>query len=323
VSIEAPVGATAAQIESFHELPAPDYSSEQAWLRRRHPGGKVQDPAVFYVHPTTVRTLDKWFASPADPDTRAGAHNVVEEHGHAFPGNMWAPAYRQATTRAFHQHGRGGEQAYDLAFADVWRAFLGFLQEVPDGPIVLAGHSQGARHIVQILAALVGGVLPDANNIASRIVATYAIGIGIPDLPTVLGKFPLPSTREDTGVLVGWNARLDGERGDAGHRAVDGAAVNPISFNSGSVADETALHQGGVLAPFDQMRVSVECEGDVVWVRQLEGDELSLHALPDGSLHAVEVQLFARDIRDDLRRRTRQWRELRLTKRDDDITDER
>jgi pimeloyl-ACP methyl ester carboxylesterase len=321
VSIEAPVGATEAQIDSFEDLPAPNYASEEGWLRRRHPGGKVQDPAVFYVHPTTVRTLDEWFASPVDPGTRAGAQDVVKEHGYAFPGNMWAPAYRQATTRAFHQHGRGGEHAYDLAFGDVWRAFLAFLLEVPDGPIVLAGHSQGARHVVHILAALGEGILPHADDIASRIVAAYAIGIGIPDLPAVLERFPLPVTREDTGVLVGWNARLDGERGDAGLRLL-GRAVNPISFSAGSVVVD-AIHQGGALAPFDEMRVSVECEGDVVWVRQLEGDELSLHALPDGSLHAVEVQLFALDIRDDMRRRTRAWRASRTTKRNDDRTDER
>jgi pimeloyl-ACP methyl ester carboxylesterase len=312
-------------MSSFQDLPIPNYASEESWVRRRHPGGKVQDPAVFYVHPTTMRTLDEWFASAVDPGTLAGVRQVVEDHGHAFPGNMWAPAYRQATTRAFHQHGRGGEHAYDLAFGDVWRAFVAFLLEVPDGPIVLAGHSQGARHVVQILAALTEGIPPHAEDIASRIVAAYAIGIGIPDRPGVLARFPLPVTREDTGVLVGWNARLENKRSEAGSYAENAgrlAAVNPITFSTGA-ADGAEVHQGGACAPFAGMRVSVECAGDIVWVRQLEGDDLSLHALPDGSLHAVEVQLFARGIRNDLRRRTQAWRAYRLKKRNDDSADDR
>jgi pimeloyl-ACP methyl ester carboxylesterase len=235
MSIAPSDGAITAQIGSFQELPAPNYASEEGWLRRRYPGGKVQDPAVFYVHPTTVRTLDEWFASHTDPGTRAGAEEVVEEHGHAFPGNMWAPAYRQATTRAFHQHGRGGDHAYDLAFGDVWRAFLAFLVEVPDGPIVLAGHSQGARHVVEILAAVAEGTPSSAPDIASRIVAAYAIGIGIPDRPAVLSRFPLPVTREDRGVLVGWNARLGDQHGEASSPSAQRVAVNPITPSKWSI----------------------------------------------------------------------------------------
>lgn len=299
----------ATQRERFERLPAPDYSTDDGWLRRRHPGGGVQDPAVFYVHPTTVRTLEAWFAAHRDAATLAGTRAVVDQHGPAFPGNMWAPAYRQATTRAFHQHDRGGEQAYDLAFEDVRRAFMAFLHEVPDGPIVLAGHSQGARHIVSILAALAAGELPGADGIASRVVAAYAIGIGIPARPDVLQRFPLPVTREETGVLVGWNAVLDETGPRAAPSQAPRGAVDPISFSAVGADRIGAVHQGGAFPPFDGMRVAAQCDGDIVRIRQLKGDDLSLYALPGGGLHAVELQLFSRDIRDDLRRRTRVWRE--------------
>lgn len=309
MSIGSEVDASAVQRAQFGALEEPDYSADDAWIRRRHPGGSLGDPAVFYVHPTTERTLERWFADPRDARTRADAEAVVAAHGHAFAGNMWAPAYRQATTRAFHQHSAGGDAAYDLAFGDVWRAFQVFLHEVPDGPIVIAGHSQGARHTVDLLAAIVAGRAPHSADLAQRLVAAYAIGAGLrPGTESVLAAFPLPTAPTQTGVLIGWNAALQGEADAALDRRPDLLSVNPITFLDWAVTDETASHLGGDVAPFDRIRVDVAQDRGLVLVEERTDVGLADFALPGGSLHAVEVQLFSRDVRADIRRRTRAWR---------------
>ncbi|WP_298040555.1 DUF3089 domain-containing protein [uncultured Microbacterium sp.] len=285
-------------------IAAPDYSQDTSWVRRRHLGGKLGDPAVFYIHPTTERTLERWFGDPGDPRVREGEESVVEQHATAFPGNMWAPAYRQATTRAFHQHVHSGGAAYDLAFEDIRAAFEVFRREVPDGPFVIAGHSQGARHVIDLLT-----LIADDPSVSDRLVAAYAIGAGIPEgRERVLESFPLPRAAEQTGVLIGWNAALKSKSADPAARRPDPLSVDPIRFLAWDGADSEGDHLGGFPAPFDDIRVEVENGNGVVLITELTDRGLSDFALPGGSLHAVEVQLFARDIAADVRRRTRAWR---------------
>ena len=287
----------------FDEIAEPDYTTDAAWIRRRHLGGRLGDPAVFYVHPTTERTLEAWFADPQHREVRANEEAVVEAHGHAFPGNMWAPAYRQATTRAFHQRDRGDE-AYDLAFEDVRAAFGVFLREVPDGPIVLAGHSQGARHIADLLAEIAKD-----EALSQRVVSAYAVGAGVPaGREIVFEAFPMPEDREQTGVLIGWNASLLAGSTPGANPEHPVLSVNPITFDTTSMRAEASEHLGGVLPPFDRIRVGAREENGRVLVEDDSELSLSDFALPDGSLHAVEVQLFSKDLCADVRRRTRAWR---------------
>ena len=288
----------------FDALDVPDYSADSAWVRRRHPSGNLGDPAVFYVHPTTERTLERWFADPSDASVRSGEEAVVESHSHAFPGNTWAPAYRQATTRAFHQHRNGGDAAYDLAFGDVRAAFEVFLHEVPDGPFVVAGHSQGARHTIDLLAEIA-----ENRELVERLVVGYAIGAGIrPGREDVLQTFPLPERADQCGVLIGWNASLRSEHDPAQERRPDRLSVNPITFVDWATPHESGAHLGGAAEPFDRIRVSVTSDRGHVLVDEETDHGLADHALPGGSLHAVEVQLFARDLCADVRRRTTTWR---------------
>ncbi|MGL3149004.1 DUF3089 domain-containing protein [Microbacterium sp. A82] len=288
----------------FDGLAGPDYAADSAWIRRRHPSGRLGDPAVFYVHPTTERTLERWFADPHDAEVRSGAAAVAELHGHAFPGNTWAPAYRQATTRAFHQHRTGGDAAYDLAFGDVRAAFHVFLHELPDGPFVIAGHSQGARHTIDLLAEIA-----EDERLSGRLVAAYAIGAGIrPGREGVLDVFPLPRRADQCGVLIGWNASLRSETAPALERRQDPLSVNPITFVDWQVTASPAPHLGGATEPFDRIRVSVASDRGHVLVDEDTDHGLADFALPGGSLHAVEVQLFSRDLCADVRRRTSAWR---------------
>src|SRR3546814_16889829 len=63
----------------------------------------------------------------------------------------WVPRYRQATFGAFLTGKADAEAALDFAYHDVLAAFEPFLGAIPASrPLILAGHSQGSLHLMQI-----------------------------------------------------------------------------------------------------------------------------------------------------------------------------
>jgi hypothetical protein len=141
---------------------------------------------VFFVHPTSYLERAQWNAPLDDPQSRARARTFLRGMASPFaPASaIWAPRYRQAAFGAFLTDKPEAARAIDLAYRDVALAFDHFLQQVgPDVPIVLAGHSQGAAHVVRLLRERVAG-----TPLQQRIAAVYAIGWPISvahDLPAL------------------------------------------------------------------------------------------------------------------------------------------
>jgi hypothetical protein len=100
---------------------------------------------VFYIHPTTYISRNGWNA-PLD-DRKANAETdewVLPAQAGAFNScfRVFVPRYRQATIASFYDTEGNGDQALDLAYEDVARAFENFLQNRNEGrPFILAGHS--------------------------------------------------------------------------------------------------------------------------------------------------------------------------------------
>lgn len=294
--------------EAFTASLAPDHRADSGWLYRGRELGRADDPLVFYVHPTTAPG-PSWFADPADADVEASSRRVTDAQLHAFPGCSWAPRYRQATTRAFHE---GNTDAYDLAYRDVAAAFTAFLADDaartgPPRPIVLAGHSQGARHVQSLLREF---FIDPA--LADRLVAAYVIGVPVPETgPGSLRWFP-PATDPDMhGVVVAYSAVLAGtDVADVAAAAEPRVVVNPLTASAVTPDGEPAAHV--LVDPprtdLDVVRVSARGRDGVLEVRPVEEGALDAFALPDGNLHHVEVDLFSGNLRADVRRRTAQWR---------------
>lgn len=271
-------------VAEFEQIPAPDHEDDAAWVVR----GAMTDltgPVVFLVHPTT--SSGGWFGDPADPEVRAGVEREVHSQLAAFPGAVWAPHYRQASTTAFHRRAEGGEEAYDLAYGDVARAFSQFLADDarrpgPPRPLVLVGHSQGARHVRGLVEEFF-----DHDGLASRLVAAYVIGVPVPVGDRVLERFAMAETPDQTRVVVTYQARLETSSvsGADGLHCVDSTALAPVPGRRPLRA------QGGYLV-VPRARAGAHAEA----------------ALPDGRLHRVEVQVLGDVLACDVRRRTRAWR---------------
>jgi hypothetical protein len=153
----------------------PDYSDAQNWVAKPglandpsawRPEGLIastapKDAAVFYIHPTTYLKTDRWnapIAGTSDSIFRTRLFVQSQASALADSGEVWAPRYRQAAFGAFLLDSPDARKALDLAFSDVAKAFDRFLSEVPgDRPIILAGHSQGALHLMRLLKERVAG----------------------------------------------------------------------------------------------------------------------------------------------------------------------
>ena len=320
---------------------APDYRLASNWIARpgiagdpsqwRPPNGALADPIaidarLFYVHPTTYLERDRWNA-PLLPgsDTEARTRLFVQSQASAFGqiSEVWAPRYRQAAFGAFLLDNEDARSALSLAYSDVAAAFDEFLKQVPAGsPIILAGHSQGARHLEKLLREKIAG-----TPIAKRIVAAYLAGWPISttaDLPAL--GLPACRSPDQSGCILGWmsfgnpaNPELvlnsyEKSAGLAGrkHRREDILCVNPLTGtqngaapprdNPGMLVPSADLSSGTLVAG----GVGAHCDKGLLI---LDGaiPPLGPYVMPGNNYHVYDYALFWAAIRNDAQRRLREW----------------
>jgi hypothetical protein len=316
----------------------PDYSLPRNWLARP---GQANDPskwlpdgvaadgsgnaAIFYIHPTTYLSTDRWNA-PLDPggDTEFRTRLFVQSQASAFnaAGQVWAPRYRQAAFGAFLLSSADAQRALDLAYGDVAAAFDAFAKQAGDRPIILAGHSQGALHLERLLREKV-----DGKPIAGRIVAAYVVGWPIStaaDLPAL--GLPGCTTEQQAGCVLSWLSFGDPPNPDlvldpyehssglsgAPRRREDLLCVNPISGTANGAAPPEA--NPGTLVPnadllsarLEPGTVGAHCEKGLLIV---DGHipPLGPYVLPGNNYHVYDYALFWGAIRRDAERRLAAW----------------
>lgn len=293
------------------------------------PVEKPGDFAVFFVHPTSYLDRSNWNAPLEHAESQRIARLYVR--GMASPFNqaseIWAPRYRQATFGAFLTNEPEGQQAIDAAYRDVQQAFAYFLSSIePDTPIVLAGHSQGALHLLRLLRDEVA-----ASEVAPRVAAVYAIGWPISvehDLPTL--GLPACATAAQAGCIMSWSSfaepadprRLLTSYGES--RAANGElrgdtpilCTNPLTGTVGGAAEAEA--NLGTLIP-DAEYTTGELVPGAVPARcnrrglLLIGDppEIGNAVLPGNNYHVYDIPLFWRNLQRDVAKRVEAWRAAR------------
>lgn len=289
------------------------------------PARDVPPFAVFFVHPTSYLGREHWNASLDNEDARARARLFVQ--GLASPFNqateIWAPRYRQAAVAAFLTSSPDAQAALDLAYGDISEAFDEFLAHVAPGtPIVLAGHSQGALLIDELLRKRIAG-----TPLQKRIAMAYPIGwpISIQHDLAALG-LPACTTAGQAGCIVTWSsfaepadpgmlleryehsAGFDGApRGDRGVLCVNpltgtmnGSA--PASANLGTLVPNADLTDGKLVPG----AVSARCGRRGLL---LIGDppDMGPYVLPGNNYHVYDIPLFWENLQQDVARRMRTW----------------
>ena len=310
-------------------LSHPRFTQATDPARWRPDGAPAADPAaphfaVFFVHPTSYLERTHWNAPLDDAQSRSRARTFLRGLASPFSaGEVWAPRYRQATFGAFLTDAPEANQAIDAAYRDVAQAFDYFLAQVgEDTPIVLAGHSQGARHVLELLRERIAG-----TPLQGRIAMVYAVGWPIStdhDMPAL--GLPPCITEEQAGCIMSWSSfaepahpgqwleHYSNSPGFDGQRRGDSKilCVNPISgLYQGSAPASANL---GTLKPNDDLTrgelipgaVPARCDSRGLL---LIGDppELGPYVLPGNNYHVYDIPLFWRNVQADVARRVSAW----------------
>jgi Protein of unknown function (DUF3089) len=159
----------------FAEPPSFDYATPDGWAAL--PGSDATDPVdVFVVHGTTYFRPyhDSWNQPADDAQTNTLVSEVVAARNrelYKICCSVFVPRFRQAIMGAMADNAGNREKALALAYADVERAFDDYIAHRNNGrPFILAGASQGARHIFLLLKNRVSG-----TDLKKRMVAAYPL----------------------------------------------------------------------------------------------------------------------------------------------------
>ncbi len=325
-------------------LKANAYADPALWYSR--PGMSGQDPsrwqpaggkpatapprfAVFFIHPTSYLERAQWNAPIDDAESRKRARLFLRGMASPFASaaEIWAPRYRQATLGAMLVHQREATRATDLAYGDVAQAFDAFLAKTdPSEPIVLAGHSQGALHLIRLLREKIAG-----TPLQSRIAAAYVIGWPISlahDLPAL--GLPACTKPHQAACIMSWSSYAEPADPSEMIRLYDtstgldgkprkGSAIlctNPLTGGAPGAAPASA--NLGTLKPDEDMAAGELVPGGIPARCDRRGllligapPELGPYVLPGNNYHVYDIPMFWRNVQADVAQRVAAWQTQR------------
>jgi len=287
---------------------------------------------VFFVHPTTyLSTLIGNADFAPGGAVQAGIDDTVMRfQASIFNGCcvVFAPRYRQASLRAVTSNTPQGYAADELAYGDVERAFERFLQVNPNGPFILASHSQGSIHALRLLQQHIMGQPP-----LRRLVAAYLIGLALPKEIVNLGV-PVCQSERATGCVISWNSvrqdHRDKRRQDTSviwwqgsYQPIAGrplVCVNPLDWRIDSSAPATAnkgaLYSAGrqePLPPLVPELTGASCQDGLLGIEVPFQERKHFHDVLSvfGVYHDFDYGLFYLNIRENAAVRVQTWQSAR------------
>ncbi len=302
---------------------APDYSKQNCWaaLPWIHsaadtilPGSGLtdeQDSAkadVFFIYPTLYFSSRSWNANIYDEKlNRRIAQTTIAQQASVFNGSckIYIPRYRQATLYSFLDKKGNGEKALDLAYSDVRRAFIYYLEHYNHGrPIIIAGHSQGALMAYRLLKEFF-----DTTSLRKKLVAAYLIGYRI--RRDSIKNIPPSDSALQTGCYISWNSvRWGGLKGKmASH--FSGVCINPLSWKQDTLYYSDSLNRGSIVFSWRYKNKRIEpyligaaCRGGELWIR----NPSKAHVFSiGGSYHLFDYSLFYMNIRNNVAKRIKSY----------------
>jgi hypothetical protein len=287
--------------------------------------------AVFFIPPTAVIDVRRWNGRSDDSAVAARLAGFLRTEASALAdaGPLWAPHYRQAVLGSFlaetSEDRQSAAAARYLAYADVAAAFAVFLKaQKADAPIVLAGHSQGALHLMRLLQEEIAG-----TPLAARVVAAYVVGWPVSvsaDLPAL--GLPACTQRDEAGCILSWQSF--GEPSDpetllavygrdtgltgAPRAGTPMLCTNPVtgapgddavsaSGNPGSLVPSASLEAGRLITP----GVPARCDSNGLLLIGEAPTGYPAYVMPGNNFHVFDYPLFWASVRADVAARAAAW----------------
>ncbi|MEK7256376.1 MAG: DUF3089 domain-containing protein [Bacteroidota bacterium] len=255
----------------------PDYSKPEAWAAlpdHSDNADRTPDPSlkdlqasaqadVFFLHPTTLtsRKSKVWNASLDDSklnqktDESAILHQASIFNG---AGRVFAPRYRQAHFCTFFvADTASAKAAWDLAYADVKAAFEFYLKNYNQGrPIIIASHSQGAKHGIRLMQEFF-----DGKPLQTQLVAAYLVGWAVKE-----GDFkaiPPCQTPEQIECFCSWRTFQYGHLPQKFlFKNTKVWVTNPLTWTTENTPAAKSVNEGTVLRKFEKIHPQL-CDAEV------------------------------------------------------------
>ena len=224
---------------------------------------------VFFIHPTMYLDDPKneflWNADIDDKKMNKKVDNKpIKYQASIFnlAGRLYAPRYRQAHIRSFYRNYKSdGKKALILAYQDVRSAFIHYLKNYNNGrPFILAGHSQGALHLISLLKEMI-----DGKDLQKKLIAAYVIGWGVKK--NEFKTIPLGNSPDQTGCYLTWRTYSRGYL--PSYLDTNDVCVNPINWKSNNSYASYKENKGSILFGFNVVRkhlFDAQVNGSVLWV---------------------------------------------------------
>lgn len=298
---------------------APNYANEKTWavLPTKYPVSLQKyattnilelQADVFYVYPTLL--MDKkdlrWNA-PIDDEIQNDkvVNTAVKNQASPFAtsGKIYVPFYRQAHIKSYSLYTKGGKEAFEIAYADVKKAFDFYLKNYNKGrPIIIVSHSQGTNHTTQLLKDFF-----DDQPLQKRLIAAYIPGMGLkPNEFKTIQPMMQPS---ETGGFVSWNTYKKGTFPKNKTQYKGAVTTNPITWDA---TKTTTLNQHkGFLYSNGKLytkALKIEITDGMVWSTNPKFP-LRFFMSFMKNYHAGDINLFWQDIKENVELRTKAWLE--------------
>jgi len=296
---------------------APDYSDESSWavLPTKYPE-ELQNFAsndiellkadVFYVYPTLMMDAkDLRWNAPIDDVIQNNQiiHTAVKNQVSPFvtSGRIYVPIYRQAHIKSYSLYQKGGKEAFEIAYADVKKAFEFYLKNYNNNrPIIIASHSQGTNHAAQLLKDFF-----DGSPLQKRLIAAYIPGMGIkPNEFKTINPMIKPN---QTGGFVSWNTRKKNSYPKKRDVYKGSVTTNPITWDD-SMTTELEQHKGFLYSSgkMYSKAVKIQITDGMVWSTNPKFP-LRLFMSFMKNYHVADINLFWEDIKENSELRTKTW----------------
>jgi len=326
-------------ISTEEQPPAPDYTDDSAWYSlptkasavKTVPAGIMDitvmpDVDVFFVHPTTYNKADRWYVPYDDPYSTDFLNGLVmRNQASAFhpATNIYAPHYRQAAIGFFFDDSEQSFLAGEAAYGDVLAAFDNYMATRNEGrPFILAGHSQGAMHVMSLIKDRISGTVA-----STQMIAAYALGWTVSNRHEIsrFENVHACESANDTGCIVSWMSFAGSATDETiaistkipmeDTARMDQLCTNPLTWTIDGAADaaenigavEMLAGRTNLPAPTEAFTGAV-CKDGTLITNQTYTDSWAQYDLGGGNMHFYDYNLFYMNIRENVKTRIGAWK---------------
>ena len=284
------------QKQNLEHIPEkPDYESSSSWYMVLDDSAQVD---IFYVTPTCVwdwqddNGLLYHYADVDNEEQREAIRPSLELADTIFGrvASFYAPYYRQITLESWIEGEAVVEERFPIAMSDIWDAFQYYMKHFNNGrPVVLAGFSQGAKGVVELLKMM-------DDEAYERMVAAYVIGYKVTEQDMACAHIHPAKDSVDIGVVICYNS-VENVEAIAPVLSPSAVCINPLNWSNDTV---TAYLN-------DTVTVKKDDKYQVLVVDGFPSAELFLPQLADlfvqGNYHLYELTFYQNCLSHNVERR--------------------